>query len=1003
MRLKVAILFIAFLLSGQAFAQSITNSGKEFWFAFPEMFDKGVTAADYWVNITSNQGATGTVSIPGAGFTRPFTVAPGGIQQVNFTPASLCWLNGSDSLFHRAIHITSNNDVVVYAVHLRRPRHEATLVLPNVALGKEYRITTYPSERIGNNVYESEFCVVSNGDSAEVEITPTADIRRASGVHPAGIPYTIKVPPNYVYHAQASGDTADLTGTVIRSLNDTNVAVYAGTEWAQVYCRTGARDPLLEVMYPTNTWGTNYFTIPTPLVGTDYIKVLADKDSTELRRDGTIVDTLNAGEFFIDTIQAPTNYTSDNPISVAQIMVSGNSNISAACTPYRFTDPSMVMVNPTDQMFLDSISFFAVDDPSARLDTHFVQIVTWASDTSLMFLDSATNHIAGWQTFGQNDTFSFVSLGIRDGAHRLETQGCGFLAYSIGMGDIISYAYATGVSLIDLSAQISFKNAITGTDTICIADSVQFESVVRGNPQSFRWDFGDGTTSVLKNPKHAYSVAGNYTVQATIQYSCTTDVLIDTIVVPPPPAIELGPDTVLCEGDTLRFTANTREFKALWQDGSTDSTYEVTMSGFYQVTVSNFCGADTDSVNVIIRDTVQNFSLGKDTAFCDNATLVLKVPLDTGQTVIWDNGSTDTSRTITRGGLIWAEIKNACDVKSDTIRVGLISASQIDAGGTIYTCNADTVRLGGNPTAPPKSRFAWSSPEVLNDPSIANPTTFFTLNKTYYLNVVDSNGCAFEDSVVVKRYTIAAKAETAKCANDSVQLRVVEVDGYPPFTYKWSPSTGVSDPTISQPKVHIDSSSTLTVFVTDSAGCSDSVRVEVPISDLVKADFDVLIQADCDEAIATTNNKSINGNTYKWLVGEKVVSEEVNARIPLIFGEKTNITLLVSSSDGCRDSSVLIRDVLAFEEYYSGKVPTVFTPNGDGINDEFDARLGQRLEQCSEIKIYNRWGQLMFESVGNSHTWNGRTFAGEECAPGVYFYTLNINGAEYKGHVTLIR
>ena len=75
----------------------------------------------------------------------------------------------------------------------------------------------------------------------------------------------------------------------------------------------------------------------------------------------------------------------------------------------------------------------------------------------------------------------------------------------------------------------------------------------------------------------------------------------------------------------------------------------------------------------------------------------------------------------------------------------------------------------------------------------------------------------------------------------------------------------------------------------------------------------------------------------------------------------------------------------------------------NGVNDLFDVQVGERLESCTNIQIYNRWGVLVFESYGNNHSWDGTTFTGKECAMGVYIFRLNVNGTEYKGTVTLLR
>ena len=876
----------------------------------------------------------------------------------------------------------------------------------NRALGERYRVMTHLSENKGG-LQESEFNVVAGDSTVEVEITPRGDIaiQQTTGVRSTGVPYKVTIPPHHVYQAQADSVHDDLTGTLIESTNGQKFSVYSGNTWASITCRTGGgnADPLLECMFPTKTWGSNYFTIPTPTVELDSIRIVADQDTTQVFKDGVLVATLNGGEFYGDTIQSIHQYTSSKPTLAAQFLYTGS---PSSCVKNSITDPSMIILNATEQMYLDSISFFAVD--TSLLSNHYVMILTRTSDTSWIYYDSIKQ--TNFTPFTQDVSYSYKIKKIATaGYHRLETDsGCGFIAYSMGIGSAISYGYATGASLIDLSASFSFKNSINGSDTICMdtslsrTDSVQFTSIIKGNPLGYSWDFGDGTTSTLQNPKHAYSRSDNFIVTLMVRYGCGTDTLIDTVVVPPPPVIDLGPDTVLCEGDTLRFTANTREFVAVWNTGSTDSSLEITTAGIYHVTVSNYCGWDRDTVKVDIRP-IPTVSLPADTVLCLGDSFRLHVPIDSITTLKWEDGSSDTVRMIGSKGLYWADVSSKCGSNRDSINIGQQDVASIDAGGLIISCDQDTVRLGGNPTGPPKSKYAWSSPEALDNPSIANPTSFYTLNRVYHLIVVDSNGCESIDSATVKRFSLSAEAEAVDCSKDSVQLNIVKIDGTTPYTYFWTPNYKISSQTIRNPTVSPDSSVTYTVKVTDSVGCEDSVRVQVPITNPVKAQFDVIIQASCENAIANTNNQSINASIFKWYVNDAFAGNDFNLRIPLEFGTSKKITLFATNVDSCSDSSSVVKDVLVFEDYFNEKIPNVFTPNGDGQNDLFDVQLGQRLETCSNIRIYNRWGELMFESVGNSHKWDGRTFAGEECKSGVYFFVLDVNGSVYKGSVTLLR
>lgn len=78
-------------------------------------------------------------------------------------------------------------------------------------------------------------------------------------------------------------------------------------------------------------------------------------------------------------------------------------------------------------------------------------------------------------------------------------------------------------------------------------------------------------------------------------------------------------------------------------------------------------------------------------------------------------------------------------------------------------------------------------------------------------------------------------------------------------------------------------------------------------------------------------------------------------------------------------------DDVSIEEISTTNFPNVFTPNNDGLNDEFDLKINC-LDCGFELQIYNRWGQLLEQN--NTFKWNGM-YNGNSCSDGVYYYVLN--------------
>ncbi|QNF35001.1 gliding motility-associated C-terminal domain-containing protein [Adhaeribacter swui] len=90
---------------------------------------------------------------------------------------------------------------------------------------------------------------------------------------------------------------------------------------------------------------------------------------------------------------------------------------------------------------------------------------------------------------------------------------------------------------------------------------------------------------------------------------------------------------------------------------------------------------------------------------------------------------------------------------------------------------------------------------------------------------------------------------------------------------------------------------------------------------------------------------------------------------------------------------------------FSAYIPTAFSPNNDGLNDIFEVK--GRFIQAVKLKIYNRWGQVIFESKSPNEGWNGK-INGQDAPVGTYIYTLvaqdlNGNTIQRKGSVTLVK
>ncbi len=158
------------------------------------------------------------------------------------------------------------------------------------------------------------------------------------------------------------------------------------------------------------------------------------------------------------------------------------------------------------------------------------------------------------------------------------------------------------------------------------------------------------------------------------------------------------------------------------------------------------------------------------------------------------------------------------------------------------------------------------------------------------------------------------------------------------------------------------------------------------------------------QAIATDTNLS----AYSWL--ENGINVGQNASFEYDFQSypnvnETEICLSVSNDAGCTNISC---EIIIYKENFTLYIPNTFSPNSDGINDEFYPVIYKTLPESFELLIFNRWGQLVFETNEIDASWDG-TYKSEQVEIDTYVYkvTYKLYNDPYiytqKGHVNLIR
>ena len=337
---------------------------------------------------------------------------------------------------------------------------------------------------------------------------------------------------------------------------------------------------------------------------------------------------------------------------------------------------------------------------------------------------------------------------------------------------------------------------------------------------------------------------------------------------------------------------------------------------------------------------------------------------------------------------------NGC-LNTDTIRVALYDSANADAGFNVSACYGDAIQLNASGGV----SYSWEPNYFLNHPTLANPLAFPNDDMVFTVQVTDSNGCTDFDSLNISVFVAHAGDDAIICEGDSI-LR--SIGGDPATTFNWSPTDGVSDPTIYNPTLSPSIPTQYIVNIENAGGCNYTDTVFINVSNPIPA-FDTILSPGCNGVYAEFVNTSNSefGVTWNFNNGDYTTDNKVEKLFN--FDSSFNATLTVQDSLNCTNSIDINIDTDLFENYFDIYYPNVFTPNSDGENDLFIVEVPGRINQCTELIIYNRFGEIQFISTGNNLKWDGRNNVGLELPNGEYFFTLNVKNGFFSQSGTLYK
>ncbi|HQM78942.1 MAG TPA: gliding motility-associated C-terminal domain-containing protein, partial [Bacteroidales bacterium] len=264
----------------------------------------------------------------------------------------------------------------------------------------------------------------------------------------------------------------------------------------------------------------------------------------------------------------------------------------------------------------------------------------------------------------------------------------------------------------------------------------------------------------------------------------------------------------------------------------------------------------------------------------------------------------------------------------------------------------------------------------------------YSVTATNY-NSTHTLGCSDSDTMIV---TFIPNAMVDLGPDQCVTEGPVNLDATysPGFSYQWS--TGENSPVINltQPGIY-DISVNVFYATPDMCSAKDTVHIKI-IPEPIPPLPDTLFMCAHQARILTAEQPNYN-NLYNfiWSTGNSSTMQTLSDMSPGIYV----IQVKIIGCDTLTDSTKVT------VESCDITIPNVFTPNGDGINDQFQI-TNLEYYPNSEIKIYNRWGKKIYESENYQGNWNG------DVTEGTYFYILRLNYGngtlkEFHGTITVLK
>ena len=598
----------------------------------------------------------------------------------------------------------------------------------------------------------------------------------------------------------------------------------------------------------------------------------------------------------------------------------------------------------------------------------------------------------------------------------------------------------TITQVVDFNSTYSTATATVPPDTLlCSSPPFNMNFTSNGSTPNVLWDFGDGNTSTLQNPTNAYADSGTYVVTfiaidsttcniadtatfvVDLQQAATFSAQINVPTIPPcsdPTLIPLNASFTGTGADSLSWDLGDG---TIFND-STSFTYYYSSPGIYTVSMTawDFTCNNTNTVSQTVNF-LSTFSTAVATA--PNDTTICSLPpynmnfTSDGSTpnVFWDfgDGNTSTQPNPTNAYadsgfyqvMFIAIDSTTCNI-ADTayFNVEIIQAPTFNASFTlpnIPPCtDPDSVTVNASFTGTGLDSLVWN----MGDGTIITDSTSISYSYTnegiYNISVTAWGFCG-NDTTIYQTFNFNtdsslavayAPEDTILCTTAPFTIDFSSYGTNPSQIWDFGDGNSSTDPNPTH--VFADTGSYVVTYIAiDSSSCNISDTAVFNVSLIQAEEFSAELNFDppppcgIDSLLVELAFTGTGADSLIWDMdnGDVFNDSSVNYYYTV---PGTYLVSLTAYDIEC-DYVETISETVLFAGNFNTEdvVPNVFSPNGDGDNDQLTfIRVNDTKE--FKITIYNRWGAVIYESTNANLSWDGNSPAGKQASAGVYFFEI---------------